>query len=772
MAAIASTDEFLELIRKSGVTEEKRFDAWLKKAKANGPLPAKPTELAGLLVRDGILTTFQAEQLLLGRWRRFTIGKYKVLEKLGSGGMGSVYLCEHKLMRRRVAVKVLPTAKAQEESALERFYREARAVAALDHPNIVHAYDIDKDESLHFLVMEYVDGASLQEIVKKTGPMDITRACHYIRQAALGLDHAHLSGLIHRDIKPGNILVDRTGVVKILDMGLARFFNDEDDVLTKKFDENVLGTADYLAPEQAIDSHEVDVRADIYSLGATFYFMLTGRTPFGEGTVAQKLLWHQNRQPKPVTEFRPDVPARLSTIIATMMAKDKADRYQTPAEVADVLASYTEREIGPPPEVEMPRLSPAATGQVSAPESAETAIVKNEAPVVPKALQGMSSKTQPSMPVPPKAPGPKSPAPKAGSPAKPAAPTPPPKPVSRPASSSATVPVTKSSLTPRPNAAPTPLPKTPLPAPAPQPAFSAVAEPEPVAVEEEAPWESLSTADTEDPSAKADTAPAGKSARQLKQGAVKNPRRAWLVLGSIVGGVVVLTTAVLIYRSLTGDRTKVLVRPPLEVTKNAGSANSYRSILQALRAAKPGDVIQLMDSEHFENLLIEPRMKDITPDVTIQAAPGREVVWKPFRKDDMTPILWLQEARNFKIKGKGLTFDGTLDAKRRVQNLIVINFESPGLAIEDAAFKGFGRSAINIVNVWGSKEKPVRLVNLTAISAAPEQPVAALLFDANPDVRPPYNDFIEVVESHFQGQKEGIKTKDNTVVGSNVHWPK
>src|SRR5688572_22255712 len=177
MAAPATTDEFLDLIRKSGVAEDKRFDAWLQKQKGAG-LPPKPAEVAGLLVRDGVLTHFQAEQILQGKWRRFTIGKYKVLERLGSGGMGSVYLCEHKLMRRRVAVKVLPTAKAEDPAALERFYREARAVAALDHPNIVRAYDIDQDEKLHFLVMEYVDGTNLQDLIKKVGPLDPIRACH------------------------------------------------------------------------------------------------------------------------------------------------------------------------------------------------------------------------------------------------------------------------------------------------------------------------------------------------------------------------------------------------------------------------------------------------------------------------------------------------------------------------------------------------------------------------------------------------------------------
>src|SRR5947208_1234761 len=280
MAAPATVDEYLDLVRKSGLLDEKRLDAYLEKLRAAGPLPAEPGMMARFLIRDGLLTDFQAKQVLQGKWRRFTIGKYKVLESLGSGGMGSVYLCEHKLMRRWVAVKVLPAAKADDPSSLERFWREARAVAALDHPNIVRAYDVDQDEKLHFLV-------------------------------------------------------DRVGAVKVLDMGLARFFNDEEDILTKKYDENVLGTADYLAPEQALDSHGVDIRADIYSLGATFYFCLTGRTPFHEGSVAQKLIWHQTRQPKPIKQMRPDVPDVLAGLIERMMSKDPAQRPQAPQEIAD-----------------------------------------------------------------------------------------------------------------------------------------------------------------------------------------------------------------------------------------------------------------------------------------------------------------------------------------------------------------------------------------------------------------------------------------------------
>src|SRR5690349_6616166 len=286
MPVPATIDEFLDLVQKSGVADGSRIEALVQKHRADGTLPAELGKFATLMVRDGLLTYFQADQLLQGKWKRFFIGKYKVLERIGTGGMGQVFLCEHKLMRRRVAVKVLPAAKAADPSSLERFYREARAVAALDHPNIVRAYDIDQDEGLHFLVMEYVDGTNLQDLVKKFGPLDVLRACHYVYGAAVGLQHAFELGLVHRDIKPANVLIDRSGVVKILDMGLARFFNDDEDALTRKYDETVLGTADYLAPEQALDSHAVDIRADIYGLGGTFFYLLTGQPPFPEGTVA------------------------------------------------------------------------------------------------------------------------------------------------------------------------------------------------------------------------------------------------------------------------------------------------------------------------------------------------------------------------------------------------------------------------------------------------------------------------------------------------------
>lgn len=363
----AKIEEFLELIQKSGVVEATRVKSYVQKLNESVAPVSKPEAMAELMVRDGVLTYFQAEQLLQGKWKRFFIGKYKVLERIGTGGMGQVFLCEHKLMKRRVALKVLPAAKAQDPASLERFYREARAVAALDHPNIVRAYDIDQDENIHFLVMEFVDGPNLQELVKKIGPLDPIRACHYIFGATVGLQHAHEMGLIHRDIKPGNVLVDRAGVVKVLDMGLARFFHDEDDLLTKKYDENVLGTADYLAPEQALDSHSVDIRADIYSLGGTFYYLLTGSPPFPEGTIAQKLLWHQTRETRPVRSIRPDIPEALSRIIETMMRKEPERRFQSPVDVIAALAPWVQTPIPPPTEQEIPTISAAAGKQLNVP---------------------------------------------------------------------------------------------------------------------------------------------------------------------------------------------------------------------------------------------------------------------------------------------------------------------------------------------------------------------------------------------------------------------
>ena len=337
-----TVDAFVDLLWRSGLVETARLNAvLLELKKESGAQPVTDTDMvANRLIEAGLITRWQADKLFEGRHKGFFLGKYKLLGHLGTGGMSSVYLGEHVLMQRRVAIKVLPKNRVEDSSYLARFHREAQAAASLDHRNIVRAYDVDNDGVNHYIVMEYVDGRDLQHIVKQDGPLRYVAAAEYTRQAAEGLAHAHQAGLIHRDIKPANLLVDRKNVVKVLDLGLARFTDEAKASLTIVYDENVLGTADYLAPEQALDSHGVDARADIYGLGCSLYFMLTGHPPFPDGTLPQRLMRHQRQSPPSIHIDRPDAPDDLVNICMKMMAKKPARRYQSAAEVARVLAQW------------------------------------------------------------------------------------------------------------------------------------------------------------------------------------------------------------------------------------------------------------------------------------------------------------------------------------------------------------------------------------------------------------------------------------------------
>ncbi|MFZ5828815.1 MAG: protein kinase domain-containing protein [Planctomycetota bacterium] len=343
-------DSLVDLVRRSGLVEESQLARVLAEmtppaAGNEGAPPASPPEaeaLADRIVAENLVTRWQADRLLEGRYRGFSLGKYRLLDHLGRGGMSTVYLAEHTLMQRRVAIKVLPKERVEDSSYLARFYREAQAAASLDHRNIVRAYDVDNDNGVHYLVMEYVEGRDLQQTVKQEGPLEYDKAAEFIRQAAVGLSHAHEAGLIHRDIKPANLLVDLKNTVKILDLGLARFTADQQASLTVAYDENVLGTADYLAPEQAIDSHGVDARADIYSLGCSLYYLLTGHPPFAEGTLPQRLMMHQKQPPPSIHLDRPDAPQDLVDICLKMMAKKPAVRYQTARDVAHALGDWLE----------------------------------------------------------------------------------------------------------------------------------------------------------------------------------------------------------------------------------------------------------------------------------------------------------------------------------------------------------------------------------------------------------------------------------------------
>ncbi len=351
--AVMSSSTFLGIIRENKLVDESKLQECLRSLPQSVQTGDDALPIADALVEHKLLSRFQANLLLQGKSKSLRItSKYRLLDRLGAGGMGLVYLCEHIRMKRLVALKVLPNSQSKEPGNLERFYREAQAVAALKHPNIVQAYDVDTDNGIHYLVMEYIDGINLEKLVSKHGPLAPERAAHYMAQAAGGLQHAVERGLVHRDIKPSNLLIDREGYIKVLDMGLARFFDTHNDNITEQFDNNaVIGTADFISPEQALNSHDVDIRADIYSLGCTFYFLLAGKAPFHDANLTQKLLLHQIREPLPIEKFVPGIDPDMVAVVSKMMAKKPDDRYQTPGDVVEALAHWTETAIAPPAEL-------------------------------------------------------------------------------------------------------------------------------------------------------------------------------------------------------------------------------------------------------------------------------------------------------------------------------------------------------------------------------------------------------------------------------------
>ena len=336
------------------------------------PRMTDPRVLARHLLQQGWLTPYQVNQLFQGRGAELVMGPYLLLERLGEGGTGQVFKARHQRMHRVVAVKLIRPELLADPEVVQRFYREVQVLSQLSHPNVVHAYDAGPIGATHFLVMEYVEGTDLSQLVKKKGPLPVVQACSYIRQAANGLVHAHEKRLVHRDIKPSNLLVTRnaeqgTGkqkdsgspfpvprsdLVKILDLGLARLRSGADGEITTTLtpvgaSSVTMGTPDYLAPEQALDFHQVDIRADIYSLGCTFFYLLTAQPPFPGGSMAQKLMRHQQVAPPPLEKFRSDVPPAVEEVVRRMLAKRPEERFQTPAEVAAGLAGAGLPGLGP-----------------------------------------------------------------------------------------------------------------------------------------------------------------------------------------------------------------------------------------------------------------------------------------------------------------------------------------------------------------------------------------------------------------------------------------
>jgi serine/threonine-protein kinase len=288
------------------------------------------------LVEGGKLTRYQADAVLDKRFGDLRIGNYDILDRLGAGGMGTVFKAHHRRMKRVVALKVLTPGVARSERFADRFQREVETIARLTHPNIVMAFDADEGEAGPFLVMEFVDGRDLASEVEKSGPLSVADAVDRIVQAARGLEYAHARGIVHRDIKPGNILRNADGVVKVADLGLARL-TAPDGVpgWTTSLTEAgmVVGTAEYMSPEQAVDSGEVDHRADVYSLGCTLYFLLIGHAPYQATSIMALLLKHRDAPIPRVRDARPAVPPELEAVCRRMIAKSPEDRYQSMTEV-------------------------------------------------------------------------------------------------------------------------------------------------------------------------------------------------------------------------------------------------------------------------------------------------------------------------------------------------------------------------------------------------------------------------------------------------------
>jgi serine/threonine protein kinase len=308
-------------------------------------------ELARKLIDLGRINRWQAAQLMAGR-SKFTLGSYRIIDSIGRGGMAEVYKAEHVLMRRVVALKILPRSKST-ATAIASFHREIQAQSQLDHENLVRAFDAGHERSVHFLATEYVPGTDLRKHIKRNGRLSMRAGAAIICQAALGLQHAHSRGLIHRDVKPGNLLITPEGLTKVSDLGLAGYLEQDNDEVRDIHNGKIVGTADYLAPEQITAPETVSPASDVYALGCTLYYSVTGKVPFPGGTARDKVKAHCKLQPITPRRWNPDLTDDFIEIIHQMMNKDPAQRVATAAEVVERLKLYagdnwleSAREVG------------------------------------------------------------------------------------------------------------------------------------------------------------------------------------------------------------------------------------------------------------------------------------------------------------------------------------------------------------------------------------------------------------------------------------------
>jgi formylglycine-generating enzyme required for sulfatase activity len=347
--AVTSIADFLALLQQVPLLDPTRLEQLIDHPSRFAGLPGLTHELAS----RGWLTSFQIERLLQGSGASLIVGPYVLLERLGVGGMGEVYKARHELLGRLTALKVMRGDLPVPEATVQRFQREARAAARLEHVNIVAVHDASQAGDMHYIAMELVRGLDLAQLVKLHGPLPEAIACNFIRQAAIGLQHAHEQGLIHRDIKPSNLMVtqkniEEAPVIKILDFGLARFHVVPGEESTLTGTDQWLGTPDFIAPEQARSSSKADIRSDIFSLGCTLFFLLTGKSAFPGDNRTSKLIARLEGSATPVRQVSPHITAEVEACLVKMLARDPADRYQTPGEVAAALAPFAQTTSLPP----------------------------------------------------------------------------------------------------------------------------------------------------------------------------------------------------------------------------------------------------------------------------------------------------------------------------------------------------------------------------------------------------------------------------------------
>ncbi|MGF1583314.1 MAG: serine/threonine protein kinase [Gemmataceae bacterium] len=354
---IVSNLALIDVLRQTHLLSPEQIDTVLQQ-KPGRLIDARA--LVRIMMQRGWLTVYQSNQLLAGRGLDLVVGNYHILDRLGQGGQSTVFKARHTETSSVVALKVIRSELLFTPEASEQFVHEMQAMFTLEHPNVVQCYDVGEFGDTFYCALEYVEGTDLGKYVRLAGALPTVEACEYIRQTALGLQHAHERNLIHRDIKPVNLYLTGEAVlptkaqatnstlrvgstVKILDWGLASLRPPNPDADLSDSHTNtkaLIGTADYLSPEQAMNPDTVDIRGDIYSLGCTFYYLLTGDPPFPNGTAMKKILRHQKEDPVPIDEIRPDLPLGMAPIIRRMMAKKPEDRYQTPAAVAMALKPF------------------------------------------------------------------------------------------------------------------------------------------------------------------------------------------------------------------------------------------------------------------------------------------------------------------------------------------------------------------------------------------------------------------------------------------------